>query len=93
MRALAVGGIQLFAINRRGHASQEKIRLEAQAESKKKAWTSRKLPEALARAKVNSKWSRLDATISTVPDADVRRLSAKNELAQVVEAGLIDSGS
>jgi len=94
LRLLAVRQIDLVqALLRRGHASQEKIRLETQAASKKKAWTSDKLPKVLARAKVNSNWSRLDTTVSTVANADVRRLAARNELAQVFEAGFVDSES
>jgi len=91
LRLLALRQIDLVqALLRRGHASQEKISLQAQAASKNNAWTNRKLPEVLARAKVNSNWSRLHATASTLPDADVRRLSARNELAQVIEMGLTD---
>ncbi len=94
LRLLAVRQIDLVqALLRRGHASQDKIRLETDGGSPKKAWTSGKLPEALAAAKVNGHWSRLHTNASTTPDTDIRRLSAKNKLAQVIEPGLIDAES
>ena len=91
LRLLAVRQIDLVqALLRRGHASQDKIRLKAEADLKKKAWTANRLPEPLARAKVNPSWSRLHATAVTLLDTDVRRISARQQLAQVIETGLID---
>jgi small GTP-binding protein len=93
LRLLAVRQMDLVqALLRRGHASQEKIRLEARAEAGRKEWLSGKLPRVLGEAKVNPAWSRLEGSAAMTGDSDAHRLEARDELAGVVEAGFAEKG-
>jgi Domain of unknown function (DUF3482)/50S ribosome-binding GTPase len=47
------------ALLRRGHASQDKLRLKAEDESKRTQWASGPLPDVLLEARVHPEWSRL----------------------------------
>lgn len=92
LRLLAVRQIDLVqALLRRGHASQEKIRLSAKSEIGKKIWMTEKLPEALELARLNSMWSRLGNPDPATVNMASSRLTAKEELAGIVEAGLVES--
>lgn len=92
LRLLAVRQIGLVqALLRRGHASQEKIRLSAQAELGQKSWKIGKLPGALGQARVNPHWSRLGSPHPTSVNSKSARLAAKDELTGFIETGLLES--
>lgn len=87
LRLLAVRQIELVqALLRRGHASQERIRLNAKAGKVKQEWIKQKLPSALGRAKVNPHWSRLGSQVSAAVDLNNDRSLAKDELAGLLQA-------
>jgi len=73
---------------RRGHASPDKIQIEAQAKEGEKTWTSGRLPKALSRAKTHSEWSRLGTADPSAIGADSKRAATETELAGVIEAEL-----
>ncbi|MFO1429363.1 MAG: DUF3482 domain-containing protein [Candidatus Competibacteraceae bacterium] len=84
LRLLAVRQIELVrALFRRGHASQEKIRLNAKTLDR--AWTGYHLPWVLEDAKVNPAWSRLNGVPAETLGSDVSRLTARETLAQIIE--------
>ncbi len=84
LRLLAVRQIELVrALFRRGHASQEKIRLNAKTLDK--AWTGYRLPPVLENAKVNPAWSRLNGAAPEMLGSDIGRLTARETLAQLIE--------
>ncbi len=84
LRLLAVRQIELVrALFRRGHASQEKIRLNAKTLDK--AWTGYRLPLVLEDAKVNPAWSRLNGAPPETLGADASRLTAKETLSRLIE--------
>ncbi len=84
LRLLAVRQIELVrALFRRGHASQEKIRLNAKTLDK--AWTGYRLPRVLEDAKVNPAWSRLNGAAPETLGSDISRLTARETLAQLIE--------
>lgn len=92
LRLLAVRQIGLVqALLRRGHASQEKIRLSAQAETGQKSWKTGRLPEVMGQARVNPHWSRLGSPHSASVDSNSARLAARDELTGFIEAGLLES--
>lgn len=92
LRLLAVRQIGLVqALLRRGHASQEKIRLSAQAETGQKTWKRGKLPAVLEEARVNPHWSRLGSSNPAAVDSISARLAAKDELTRIIESGLLES--
>jgi GTPase SAR1 family protein len=92
LRLLAVRQIDLVqALLRRGHASQEKIRLSAKTAAGKKLWTSQKLPHVLEQAQFNPQWSRLRSPNPAALDLNSGRLAAKEELAGIMEANLVES--
>lgn len=86
LRLLALRQTRLIqALLRRGHASLDKIRIEAQAKESEKTWTSGRLPKALSRAKAHFEWSRIGADDPSKIGSDSRRVAAESELAGVVE--------
>ncbi|QBQ54078.1 DUF3482 domain-containing protein [Nitrosococcus wardiae] len=92
LRLLAVRQIDLVqALLRRGHASQEKIHLSAKSEVGKKVWMAQKLPDSLEQARLNPSWSRLGNPDPTAINMASSRLAAKEELAGIVETGLVES--
>ncbi len=92
LRLLAVRQIALVqALLRRGHASQDQIRLSAQAEDDQKEWVKQKLPTVLARAKVNPDWSHLEDVDRVSHDMPTSRLAAEDELASLIETVLFKS--
>jgi len=89
LRLLAVRQLELVqALLRRGHASQDKIRLKAQSAVARKVWKTQQLPVMLAEAKVHPEWSRLDSAESAANAGDSGRAAAKAELAKLIEASL-----
>jgi uncharacterized protein DUF3482/50S ribosome-binding GTPase len=87
LRLLATREMDLVqALLRRGHASQDKVRLKAEAESKRAEWTSRPLPDVLLEARIRPEWSRLNEHSSP---SDGARSHALRRLADVFTAVLI----
>jgi hypothetical protein len=92
LRLLALRQLRLVrALLRRGHASQDKIRTEAQARDSEKTWTAGRLPKTLSRAKAHPEWSRLGAEDPSKIGSDSDRAAAESELAGVIEAELTRS--
>jgi hypothetical protein len=89
LRLLALRQLRLVhALLRRGHASPDKIRIEAQAREGEKTWTSGRLPKGLSRAKSHPEWSRLGAKDPSKIGSDTRRADTESELAGLIEADL-----
>lgn len=87
LRLLAVRQIDLLeALLRRGHASQDKIRLMARAQSRRKEWTEGPLPEPLLEARTRPDWSRLGAVSPVMIESDPKRLTVQNVLARLIIA-------
>jgi Domain of unknown function (DUF3482). len=76
------------ALLRRGHASQERIRMNARAGEDKKnpLLLGPKLPAVLEKAKANPRWSRLSGRARLFTESDSGRLAAVDELAKKIEA-------
>ncbi|MBK4999255.1 GTPase/DUF3482 domain-containing protein [Pseudomonas sp. S31] len=76
LRLLALRQQQLMAaLDRRGHAAQDSIRLPALEE---KAWREGKLPEALGKARAHPQWSTLN------PGAKVNQAERQEQLEALV---------
>ena len=61
LRLLAARQLDLVAaLLRRGHASQDKLRLTSEAEAARSPWISAPLPDEIAEARYHPEWSRLD---------------------------------
>lgn len=89
LRLLALRQTRLIqALLRRGHASIDKIRIEAEARESEKTWTSGRLPKPLSRAKSHPEWSRLGARDPSAVGANARRAATESELAGILEAEL-----
>ncbi len=92
LRLLMVRQMALVqALLRRGHASQDRIRMSAQAADDQKEWAKQKLPKVLARAKVNPHWSHLGNNPKGFNYLDHARMSAQDKLATLIETGLLKS--
>lgn len=92
LRLLAVRQIDLVqALLQRGHASQQKIRLDTKTEVGKRVWITQKLPGAIEQARINPHWSRLENINLAVTNMDSNRLAAKDALAEIVETDLGES--
>jgi GTPase Era involved in 16S rRNA processing len=92
LRLLALRQVRLVqALLTRGHASPDKIRIEAQAKESEKTWTSGRLPNGLSRAKSHPEWSRLGAEDPLKIGSDPRRAASETELAGLIEAELTRS--
>lgn len=77
LRLLALRQQQLMAaLDRRGHAAQDSIRLPALEE---KAWREGKLPEALGKARAHPQWSTLN------PGAKLNQAERQEQLEALVE--------
>ena len=87
----AAPGTTGTALLTRGHASPDKIQIEAQAKEGEKTWTSKRLPQALLQAKTRPEWSRLGTDDPSKIGSDSRRRATESELAGVIEAELIRS--
>ncbi len=91
LRLLAVRQIELVqALLRRGHASRDKIRIHSK-DASKKAWMKLRLPAALEKAKVHPAWSRLNRPELSTLEWDSNRISAKDELARIIEISFSES--
>ncbi len=89
LRLLALRQTRLIqALLRRGHASVDKIHIEARAKESEKTWTAGRLPKPLSRAKAHPEWSRLGAVDPSKIGSDSRRSATESELAGIVEADL-----
>jgi GTPase SAR1 family protein len=91
LRLLAVRQIELVqALLRRGHASRDKIRIHSK-DSSKKAWMKLRLPAVLEKAKVNPAWSCLNGPDLATLGSDSSRLTAKDDLARIIEVSFSES--
>jgi small GTP-binding protein len=89
LRLLALRGLDLVqALLRRGHASQETIRLRARAEADRATWLSGPLPGPLLEARLFPHWSRLHPSNRGMVPADAGRSAARDALTGVL-AGLL----
>ena len=80
LKLLAAREMELIqALLRRGHASQDRIRLKAAAESKRAEWASGPLPDVLREARIHPQWSRLN---ESSPASDGARSRAQGQLAE-----------
>lgn len=78
LRLLAMRGLALIAaLERRGHAAQEPIEIEALLEDKAAALRKERLPEALLEARARPEWS----TLTEHYQPSTRRAQALRELA------------
>jgi Domain of unknown function (DUF3482) len=91
LKLLAAREMDLIqALLRRGHASQDKVHLKAEAESKRAEWASRPLPEALLEARIHPDWSRLNDRSPTA-QSDPERLRTQARLADTIATLLTGS--
>ncbi len=89
LRLLMIRELELArALLRRGHASQDKIRLAARAEESRADWVKRALPEALDEARLHPDWSRLNKSDREKAASDKRREGARNALSAVLAGDL-----
>jgi small GTP-binding protein len=89
LRLLTIRELELVrALLRRGHASQDKIRLAARAEKSRADWARRALPEALDEARLHPDWSRLNKSDREKAAFDKRREGARKALSAVLESDL-----
>ncbi len=89
LRLLMIRELELArALLRRGHASQDKIRLAARAEESRADWAKRALPEALDEARLHPDWSRLNKSDREKAASDKRREGARNALSAVLASDL-----
>ena len=87
LRLLAVRQLSLVqALLRRGHASQDRIKPDAVAVAGMQDWNKGKLPQALAQAKVNPRWSRLGQKGYLMMESDSDRLAARENLSEVIQS-------
>ena len=91
LRLLAVRQIDLVqALLRRGHASQEKVRLAAQAAAGRDPWVKDKLPGVLEEARLHPEWSRLHPSQQGAAGGfDAARAAARDALKTMFEAALL----
>ena len=90
LRLLAARQVELVAaLLRRGHASQDKLHLQSDAEARRSRWTSASLPEPLREAREHPEWSRFDETGG--PGSE--RGSACERLAAEIAATLNPAGA
>jgi small GTP-binding protein len=68
---------------RRGHASQDRIHLDADAQTRRQRWVTQPLPDVLLDARLHPEWSRLGSQHSAV-DGSSERSQAQEHLAQVI---------
>ncbi len=88
LKLLAAREMELIqALLRRGHASQDKLRLQAEAASKRAEWASRPVPDVLLEARINADWSRLNERSSP---SDGARSQAQSELADLLVSVLTE---
>jgi hypothetical protein len=89
LRLLVVRQIELVqALLRRGHASQDKIRLKVLTADRNITWRIQKLPPVLEEARVHPEWSGLaDAELVEIV-YESGRLAAKDELAELIATDL-----
>lgn len=89
VRLLAVRQLELVAaLLRRGHASQDKIRLQARGDLHRRIWAREALPESLLDARVHPEWSRLGGGGDAGTNHDGARLAAEHRLADVINQSL-----
>lgn len=91
LRLVAVRQIELVqGLLRRGHASQDKLRLAASGDSHRRAWAREKLPDIVLTARAHPEWSRLAERSQQgtggwiVPEPDQDRSAAEQRLAGVL---------
>jgi small GTP-binding protein len=89
LRLLVVRQIELVqALLRRGHASQDKIRLKVLTADRNRAWRMQKLPSVLGEARVHPEWSGLASADLVEIIYESSRLAAKDELAELIATDL-----
>lgn len=94
LRLLAARQAELIAaLLRRGHASQEKLRLKDEAQARRSVWVSEPLPEEIEDARFHPEWSSLNGGTdgSRGDRRGVRdRLAERIVRALVVPVGVVD---
>jgi hypothetical protein len=61
LRLLAARQVELIAaLLRRGHASQEKLRLKDEAEARRSDWVAAPLPDEIEEVRLHPEWSSLE---------------------------------
>jgi small GTP-binding protein len=89
LRLLALRQIELIrALLRRGHASQDKIRVNAKTADADQQWKGWRLPDVVKQARANPDWSRLQEAPTGQTGG---RLAAMDRLARLLEAGFADT--
>lgn len=85
VRLLAVRQLELVAaLLRRGHASQDKIRMQARGDEHRRVWARDALPESLHEARVHPHWSRLGGAGVIAAAGDGERMAAEHRLADAL---------
>jgi hypothetical protein len=88
LRLLAARQLDLIAaLLRRGHASQDKLRLNPAAEAPRSAWVSGPLPDEIDEARLHPDWSRLDGSDGGGAAASERH-GARDRLARTLARSL-----
>lgn len=86
LRLLAARQIDLVhALLRRGHASQERIRLAGEQRAELAPWIRDALPQPLREARLHPQWSALGGV---TPAADAARIRTRDALADVIAASV-----
>jgi GTPase Era involved in 16S rRNA processing len=89
LRVLMIRELELVrALLRRGHASQDKIRLAVRAEEGRTDWAKRALPEVLDDARLHPDWSHLNKPVRAAVTSDKRREQARDALSAILEGDL-----
>ena len=91
LRLLAARQLDLVAaLLRRGHASQDKLRLNSEAEAARSPWIAAPLPDEIAEARHHPEWSRLDGNDAgggaSVADRTETRDRLARRIAQIAGA-------
>lgn len=82
LRLLALRQLDLVhALLRRGHAAQDRIRLDAAADWSRRDWVEGDLPSVLLEARAHPEWSRLGDAGGLTAGADAGRAEARERLA------------
>ncbi len=86
LRLLAARQVELIAaLLRRGHASQDKLRLNTEAEARRSVWVSAPLPDEIEDARFHPEWSNLNGNTG---GAMVDRSAVRDRLAERIVRAL-----
>lgn len=76
------------ALLRRGHASQDPLRLERDAEKSQEILDHIDITNVVRKARANVRWSRIRPEVATDTTIDTSRTSARDALASIIESAL-----